>query len=171
MINITRRALGVLVIKPVKGGAQLSVNASGNPAQIKVRLDIARQGPPGPAAPGGGLGDLQVVAAVALSGHVAVVLNAAGQAVPADPFNFLHGAVVVGVTRGAVALGDSVALASQGTFEHLGWTFTPDLPVYLGAGGSLVQSAPIGASFLKVLGVAQSATRITVSLQPAIFIN
>ena len=54
MINITRRALGVLVIKPAKGGAQLSVNASGKPAQIKVRLDIARQGPPGPATPGGG---------------------------------------------------------------------------------------------------------------------
>ena len=54
MISITRRALGVLVIKPAKGGAQLTVNASGNPAQIKVRLDIARQGPPGRA--GGGAG-------------------------------------------------------------------------------------------------------------------
>lgn len=57
MISITRRALGVLVIKPAKGGAQLSVNASGKPAQIKVRLDIARQGPPGPSTPGGS-GDL-----------------------------------------------------------------------------------------------------------------
>lgn len=47
MISITRRTLGVLVIKPAKGGAQLTVNTSGNPAQIKVRLDIARQGPPG----------------------------------------------------------------------------------------------------------------------------
>lgn len=59
MISITRRALGVLVIKPAKGGAQLTVNASGNPAQVKVRLDIARQGPPGPSGGGGsGSGDL-----------------------------------------------------------------------------------------------------------------
>lgn len=57
MISITRRTLGVLVIKPAKGGAQFTVNAAGNPAQIKVRLDIARQGPPGPSTPGGS-GDL-----------------------------------------------------------------------------------------------------------------
>jgi hypothetical protein len=172
VINITRRTLGVLVIKPAKGGAQLSVNAAGNPSQIKVRLDIARQGPPGPVGGvGSGSSDLQVAAAVALSGHVAVVLNAAGAALPADPSNALHGAAVVGITRGAAALGDSVALASQGSLEHLGWTFTPDLPIYLGASGALVQSAPIGASFLKVLGMAQSPTRITVSIQPAIYIN
>ena len=53
MISITRRTLGVLVIKPAKGGAQFTVNAAGNPAQIKVRLDLARQGPPGPAVGGG----------------------------------------------------------------------------------------------------------------------
>lgn len=132
-------------------------------------VQVVTVGTQGPAGPSGGGGDLQVTAAVALSGHVAVVLNAVGAALPADPFNALHGAAVVGITRGAVALGGSVALASQGTFEHLGWTFTPNLPVYLGALGALVQAAPVGASFLKVLGVAQSATRITVSLQPAIF--
>lgn len=56
MINITRRALGVLVIKPAKGGAQLTVNASGSPAQIKARLDIARQGAVGPMGPMGPVG-------------------------------------------------------------------------------------------------------------------
>jgi hypothetical protein len=56
VIKITRKTLGVLVIKPAKGGAQLTVNAAGNPSQIKVRLDIARQGPPGPAGGGGGVG-------------------------------------------------------------------------------------------------------------------
>lgn len=138
--------------------------------EIQV-IEVAEQGPPGPAGGGGGSGDLQVVAAVAVSGHVAAVLNAAGAAVPADPLNALHGAAVVGITRGAAALGNSVALVSQGSLEHLGWTFTPNLPVYLGASGALVQTAPVGASFLKVLGMAQSATRMTVSLQPAIFIS
>lgn len=55
MISITSRPLGVLVIKPAKGGAQLSVNAAGNPSQIKVRLDIARQGPPGANGSGSGV--------------------------------------------------------------------------------------------------------------------
>lgn len=70
MINITRRALGVLVIKPAKGCAQLTVNASGNPAQIKVRLDIARQGPPGPAGGGtmtGGAGIVVIGTEIRLS--------------------------------------------------------------------------------------------------------
>jgi hypothetical protein len=64
VISIARKTLGVLVIKPAKGGAQLSVNAAGNPSQIKVRLDIARQGPPGEAAIGvGSFTHTQTVAA------------------------------------------------------------------------------------------------------------
>lgn len=112
-----------------------------------------------------------IIAAIALSGHIAVVFNAAGEATPADAFNPLHGAVVMGVTSGAAAAGDTVILVSQGHLEHLGWTFTPDLPVYLGAMGALVQTVPLGASFVKVLGMAQSATQVAISLQPAIFVN
>ena len=69
MIKITRKTLGVLVIKPAKGGSQLSVNASGNPSQIKVRLDIARQGPVGPtgAAMTGGAGIVVVGTEIRLS--------------------------------------------------------------------------------------------------------
>lgn len=117
------------------------------------------------------LGVPVVIAAVALSGHIAVVLDADGEAIPADAFNALHAAVVIGVTSGASMAGDSVVLVNQGTLEHLGWFFTPNLPVYLGAMGALVQSVPVGASFTKVLGMAQSATRVTVSPQPAIFVN
>lgn len=170
MISIKRAAVGALVLRPANGGAAIKLHLACALPALRVRLDIARQGPQGPSGAGGS-GDLQVVAAVALSGHVVVVLDAAGQAIAADPSNALHSAAVVGITRGAVAQGELVALAGQGSFEHLGWTFTSGLPVYLGSLGALVQTVPMGASFIKVLGMAQSATRITVSLQPAIFIN
>lgn len=80
MIKITRRALGVLVIKPTKGGAQLSVNASGNPAQIKVRLDIARQGPPGPnGGVVGGTGDLTYTHPQGTASDVWVIVHNLGK--------------------------------------------------------------------------------------------
>lgn len=137
-------------------------------------LEVALQGPPGPAGPAGissSVTDYFVTAAVALSGHTAVVLDASGQALPADPLNAAHGNAVVGLTKGAASAGAQTPIAALGAIEHLGWAFTPDQPVFLGASGMPVQTPPLGAAFLKVLGVAQSATHITVSLQPAIYLT
>lgn len=79
MINITRRALGVLVIKPAKGGAQFLVNVSGKPAQVKVRLDIARQGPPGPSGGGVGSGDKNYTHSQGAASDVWVVTHNLGK--------------------------------------------------------------------------------------------
>ena len=136
-----------------------------------VILEVAEQGPAGPPGTSSSATDYLVTAAVPLSGHIAVVLDASGQAIPADPLNAAHGNAVVGLTKGAASAGSQTPIAALGAMEHLGWTFTPDQPVYLGASGTPVQTSPLGAAFLKVLGMAQSATRITVSLQPAIYLT
>lgn len=125
------------------------------------------QGVPGPA----GAAGAAVVAyptAQAVSGHVAIVLDALGQCLPADCANATHHAVA-GITTQAATLGQSVEVTSRGPLEHSGWVFTPGLPVFLGLAGALTQSLPGTAVFSKVLGVAVSPTRISVDFQPAIF--
>lgn len=114
MINITRRALGVLVIKPAKGGAQFTVNASGNPAQVKVRLDMARQGPPGPPGPAGANGSTYAhTQSIASTGWtVPHNLNRHPSVTTTDPLgNVIHGDVayvdtnIVQITHGSALNG------------------------------------------------------------------
>jgi hypothetical protein len=76
---------------------------------------------------------------------------------------------VAGITIGASSSGASVGLLSSGVLEHTGWTFTTDLPVFLGLAGAITQTLPPAAVFSKVLGVAVSPTRISIDFQPAIF--
>lgn len=133
-------------------------------------VEVLAQGPVGPQGPQGlsGSSVTAYTAALALSGHVAVVLNAAGQAMPADPTNPAHHAVA-GITTQAGAMGAAVEVVSRGMLEHLGWTFTVDQPVFLGLDGAVTQTLPPTAVFSKSLGVAVSATRVSIDFQPAIF--
>jgi len=133
-------------------------------------IDVAAQGPMGPQGPQGlsGASVSAYPAATALSGHTAIVLNASGQALAADPTDTSHYAVA-GITTGAAAQGDSVEVQNSGVLEHLGWMFTGGLPVFLGLSGALTQTLPPEAVFSKVLGVAVSPTRVSLDFQPAIF--
>lgn len=148
-------------------------------ATVIELLEVAQQGPTGPpgvAGPPGlpgppGLSGTSVsayIAAVALSGHIAVVLDAAGQALPADAAAPPHYAVA-GITTQAAAQGTPVEVINKGVLEHLGWTFTPDQPVFLGLAGAITQTLPPAAVFAKVLGIAVSPTRVSLDFQPAIF--
>lgn len=126
------------------------------------------QGVPGPTGPAGAA-VIQYPAAQAISGHVAVVLDDQGQCVPAECSTPSHNAVA-GVTAHAAIEADLVEILDRGPLEHLGWTFTPGLPVFLGLAGAITQVLPPSAVFSKVLGVAVTPTRITLDFQPAIFI-
>lgn len=133
-------------------------------------LEVAQQGPPGPQGPQG-LGGSAVSSYVAnteLSGHIAVVLDSLGLALPADAATRAHFAVA-GVTVGSAVPGDPVTVVTTGVVEHGGWTFTPGAPVFLGLAGAIAQTLPPTAVFSKVLGVAVSPTRISINFQPAIF--
>ena len=110
-----------------------------------------------------------LVASQNISGHTAVALDAVGGAIPADASTAQHSAVL-GIATGAALAGGDVTILSHGAFEHLGWTFTPGLPVFLGLAGALTQTVPPTALFSKVLGMAVTPTRISVDFQPAIFL-
>ncbi len=138
--------------------------------QVFSILEVGAQGPMGPQGPQGLSGSAvsAYIAAVALSGHTAVVLNAAGQALPADSTDSTH-YVVAGITTGAATSGASVEVINAGVLEHLGWAFTAGLPVFLGLAGTVTQTLPPSAVFSKALGIAVSPTRISIDFQPAIF--
>lgn len=110
-------------------------------------------------------------AAVALSGHVAVTLDAAGQAIPADCRTAAHAATVLGATTGAAAAGADSTVVNEGFLTSPGWGLTPGLPVYLGEAGALVQVVPPSALFIKPLGYALSSSAMLIDLQPAIFLT
>jgi len=135
-------------------------------------IDVGAQGPMGPQGPQGlsGASVSAYNAVVALSGHIAVVLDATGQALPADCSAPTHHAVA-GITTGAAAQGAPVEVINKGVLEHLGWTFVVGAPVFLGLAGALTQTLPPSAVFSKSLGIAVSATRVSLDFQPAIFIQ
>ncbi len=58
MISINRPAIGALVLRPANGGAAIKLRLACALPALRVRLDIARQGPPGPSGGGSGSGDL-----------------------------------------------------------------------------------------------------------------
>lgn len=136
-------------------------------------IEVSRRGPPGPPGPAGSPGGALVTgtAGAALSGHMAVAYDAAGDLVYASADEAAHAWTLAGVTTGAAAAGDEVTVQRNDVIEHGGWAWTPQQLVFLGLGGVLTQSLPPGAAFCSVLGVALSPTRLMLQLQPPIFIT
>lgn len=114
-------------------------------------------------------GPATLIAGEAISGHTAYIVGEGGKAFIADPTNPLH-QFVQGVTISAAAQDAAVQIQSDGMLTHVGWTFTPGGLVYVGLLGQLTQVLPGTAVFQKVVGVALTATTISLNLQPAIFL-
>ena len=133
-------------------------------------VEVAQQGPTGAQGPQGPNGAATVyIAASAISGHLAVTLETAGQVIPADPGTAAHGNSVIGVTVGAAAGGAPVELATTGLVTHAGWGFTTGAPVFAGTAGQITQTPPVGV-WQKAIGVARSPTSFVLHMQPAIFL-
>ena len=122
-----------------------------------ILATVGMQGPPGPS--GSGSADT-ITAAEALGGHR--VITAAG----------LHATnatidLAIGITSGAASTGTQAAYVSSGFIDEPSWTWTPQLPIFIGASGVLTQIEPIGT--LRQVGTAVTATRIAVNLRPTIY--
>jgi hypothetical protein len=108
------------------------------------------------------------ISSVPISSFVAVGLVAPGVVAPVDPAVAGHQFGCIGVTTGLGTGGGSVAVAIAGTvIKVIGTTFTPFLPVFAGAGGSLTQTAPSVSAIIQV-GVALSATLLLVAPAPTL---
>ena len=135
-------------------------------------VTAAEQGPrgilgiPGPA----GGATVVTVGAAPLSGHTAVAMGADGLLIYADCTNPAHIGAVQGVIANAYGAGDPAVVQTDFDMVHAGWAFATG-PVFVGTGGALVQTVPLGAVFAQVVGYALSATRIRVDVQPPIVLT
>lgn len=135
-------------------------------------IEVALQGPPGGAGPAGAPGGalLTGTAGAALSGHMAVAYDDAGMLVYASAADPEHAFTLAGVTTGAAGSGASVTVQRNDVLTHSGWAWTPGAAVFLGIDGALVQTLAPGSLFLKPIGLALTATRLMLSIQPAMFL-
>lgn len=144
-------------------------------ATVNIRAEgctIAAVGVPGPPGTGGGGSTLvsSGTAAVPLSGHRAVYRRPDGLITYASSDNPACMNESIWVTLGAAAAGDDVFAVSFGEMTEPSWNWTPGVPIFLGLGGLLTQTAPTTPvhDFLIVLGYAPIPTKMFVNRQPAI---
>lgn len=123
------------------------------------------QGPAGP--PGTGI-DLLVskVASETMSAYRAVVADGAANILLANNTDSTHRARVLGIIEQAVTAGFAVNVKREGEMSFIGWSWVPNLPIFVGVGGLLTQTAPVSpAVFSQIIAVAASATVIELGIR------
>lgn len=104
-----------------------------------------------------------VTAAESIGGHRPV--TAAGRY--AATTGTVEEATAVGITTGAAAAGQALAVQSAGILEFSGWSWTTGARIYLGAGGTLTAVPPV-TGWLVATGIALSATTMLVKIEQPI---
>lgn len=112
------------------------------------------------------------VAAGTVNGGRAVLLNASGEAEHADAGTLAHAGRVCGVARDAALVGEGLDIVESGLMDDVAWTWTPGLPIFLGAAGMLTQVEPAtpGCVFSCIVGRAITATRLQVAVQAPVIL-
>lgn len=141
------------------------------PAKLEVYAG-GRQGPAGVAGPQGPVGDVSYTyqAAVDIDAFKMVAHDAAGQLVLATNNNLIQTTRVYGIATAAALTGVVTNVRMFGQVTNPAWSWTADMPIYLGEAGALTQSVPVGAGrFLLMVGYPLSATSMFIRpLQPII---
>jgi len=73
-----------------------------------------------------------------------------------------------GVTRMATVIGDPINVVRSGLMTENGWTWTPNLPVFIAADGVLTQTQPSVGIPVRRIGWAISATELNLDPYPII---
>lgn len=106
--------------------------------------------------------NLTFIAGQNLSALRAVTSNGLGQAVYASNAT-LSDAQVIGVTYTSANTGSSVTIVSSGLVSDPAWSWVKG-PVFLGANGTLTQTAPTGGAIIVYIGRALTATQLLVDI-------
>lgn len=83
-----------------------------------------------------------------------------------EPITETRLSAYAGVSSVAVVVGMPVKLIVKGLISENSWTWTPDAPIFIGAGGVLTQTP--GSLPMRRIGWAISATQINLDVYPII---
>lgn len=154
-VTIETRARQVVIERP-------------NPSKVAI---LNQRGPPGrPGADGGAV--VTYVAAETLGGQRLVALTATGLRYASND-DIADAQTLLGLTIASAVSGSQAQVAIGGEQTEGSWTWTPDLPLFLGLNGLLthvVPSAETGATFIQQVAVAVSATKVFINLRPPILL-
>jgi len=102
-----------------------------------------------------------------LGGHRVVRQYTDGCVYYASNTSDSHKHAILGVTTGAVSSGNDATVQTFGELTEPSWAWTPGQPVFLSTSGLLTQTAP-SSGFVLVIGTAQTATKLFISIKPPI---
>lgn len=113
------------------------------------------------------------ISSAALGGHRMVANTVDGRLGYASSDDLQSAFTILGMTLNAVSANGSVEVQSAGLVTESTWTWTPNLPIYLGLNGLLTQAVPTTptALFSLVVGFALSPTSIFINLHEAIYLT
>lgn len=103
-----------------------------------------------------------------LGGHRAVYING-GNAFYADNTIPSNSDLVAGITLSSASLGEQVIIQREGEIEEGSWNWTSAQKIYLSTLGQITQTIPTTGAIVE-LGVAQSATKIILRVQKAVYL-
>lgn len=105
------------------------------------------------------------VGAAAVGANRALMFDPTGTVVYADPMD--PGFLFAGISQQAGAAGSSITVLQNGPMTEATWTWTPGLPLFVGANGTLTQTVPI-SGVMQEVAIAYTATMIVVQPQTPI---
>ena len=107
------------------------------------------------------------VAGTLVPGHRVLMTDGLGGVVPANPG--AAGYQFAGISGGAAAVGTPVQVIETGPMTEPTWTWSPGLPLFVAARGTLTQTAPV-TGVLQQVAVAVTATTILIQAYPPILL-
>ena len=150
MIEVQITQTPIAVAAEADGGVAVKVLTQAAPLVAAATLGI--QGPPG--------AGLAVLAAEALGGQRVVT----AEGLHCNPQDADR---AIGITIGSAAQGQSASVLPSGPMTEPSWSWTPGLPLFIGAAGVLTHSAPASGKVRRV-AFALSATLINIAFLPPI---
>jgi len=110
--------------------------------------------------------DTSLVASTSISALRCITTDSSGLAKYATP-DSLANAVVIGISTTAANTGENITIKTSGQITDASWNWTKGA-IYLGANGSLTQTAPTGGSIIVHVAKAITATTLIIDIDTII---
>lgn len=118
-----------------------------------------------------GVSDKSYQPETAVAGFRAIIMKANQLVVTADCRDASHFGLVIGISLQAATYPNFTAVKSSGYMSFEGWSWTPNLPVYVSESGLISQTLHPDAVYISIVGWARSPTEIYIDLQPPVAIG